>query len=238
MAMIMTIIMAKIMDSAELFRLMSWLSPAYPVGAFCYSHGLEWLVESGAVHDAASLEDWLGDILLLGSGRNDAILFAHAHGAALYGNLRALCEVADYANAVAASAERFLETNAQGKAFLEITCKTWGSPSLVRLASHYARPISYPVAVGAAAADHAIALAPALGAYLHAFVANLVSAGVRLVPLGHTDGQRLLMQLELKIAEAASKGLAGNLSRFSNVAILAEMAAMKHETQYTRLFRS
>ena len=227
-----------IMDSAELYRLMSWLSPAYPVGSFCYSHGLEWLVESGQVRDAAGLEVWLGDILLLGGGRNDAILFAHAHGAALYGNLRALYEVADYANALAASAERRLETNAQGKAFLEITCKTWGSPSLDRLASHYSKPVAYPIAVGAAAADHAITLASALGAYLHAFAANLVSAGVRLIPLGHTDGQRVLMQLEPAIAEAVAQGLAGSLSQVSNVAILAEMAAMKHETQYTRLFRS
>src|SRR5712675_640877 len=86
--------MVTIMDSAELYRLMSWLSPAYPVGAFCYSHGLEWLVETGAIRDVTSLEKWLGDLLLLGSGRNDAILFAHAHGAALYGNTKALCEVA------------------------------------------------------------------------------------------------------------------------------------------------
>lgn len=230
--------MATIMDSTELYRLMSWLSPAYPVGAFCYSHGLEWLVESGAVSDAESLKHWLGDILLLGSGRNDAILFAHAHGAALYGNLPALCEVADHANALATSAERRLETNAQGKAFSEITCKTWGSASLSRLVSHYSNAISYPVAVGAAAADHAIALGPALEAYLHAFAANLVSAGVRLIPLGHTDGQRVLMQLESAVVETVALGLARNLSQFSNVAILAEMAAMKHETQYTRLFRS
>src|SRR5882757_7117817 len=118
------------MDRSELYLLMSWLSPAYPVGAFSYSHGLEWLVETGAVTDSASLQRWLADILLLGSGRNDAILFAHAHGAALYGNLKALCEVAEYANALAASAERRLETNAQGAAFSEITGKIWGSPSL------------------------------------------------------------------------------------------------------------
>jgi urease accessory protein len=227
-----------IMDNAELYRLMSWLSPAYPVGAFSYSHGLEWLVETGSVSDVATLKAWLGDILLLGSGRNDAILFAHAHSAALYGNLPALCEVADYANALATSAERCLETNAQGKAFSEITCKTWGSASLSRLMSHYSKAISYPVAVGAAAADHAIALTPALEAYVHAFAANLVSAGVRLIPLGHTDGQRVLMQLEVAVADAVTQALAGNLSQFSNVAIMAEIAAMKHETQYTRLFRS
>jgi urease accessory protein len=227
-----------IMDRSEFYRLMSWLSPAYPVGAFSYSHGLEWLVETGAVSDAASLQRWLGDILLFGGGRNDAILFAHAHGAALYGNLKALCEVTATANALAASAERRLETNAQGAAFAEITCKTWGSPSLARLSSLYPKSIAYPVAVATAAADHAVALAPALEAYIHAFTANLVSAGVRLIPLGHTDGQRVLMQLEAAVSDVVAQGLAGNLSQLSNVAIMAEIAAMKHETQYTRLFRS
>src|SRR5258706_13969020 len=79
-----------IMDSAELYRLMSWLSPAYPVGAFCYSHGLEWLVETGAIRDATSLENLLGDLLFLGNGRNDAIFFALAHGPDLYGNTKTL----------------------------------------------------------------------------------------------------------------------------------------------------
>jgi urease accessory protein len=227
-----------IMDSAELYRVMSWLSPAYPVGAFCYSHGVEWLVESGAIKDAASLKLWLCDILLVGSGRNDAILFAHAHGATRHGNFEALCEVVDYGNAVAASAERREEANAQGKAFAEITCRTWTSPTLERLSSVHTGTIPYPVAVAVAAADHGVALMPALEAYLHAFAANLVSAGVRLVPLGHTDGQIVLMQLESAVSGAAAQGLAGNLSQLSTVTIMADIAAMKHETQYTRLFRS
>jgi urease accessory protein len=226
------------MDSAELYRVMSWLSPAYPVGAFCYSHGLEWLVENGAVKDAASLRDWLGDILLHGGGRNDAILFAQAHGAALRGDFDALCKIADCATATAGTAERRFETNAQGKAFVDITCKIWSSPNLTRLALHYDAAVSYPVAVAIAAADHAVALTPALGAFLHAFTANLVSAGVRLIPLGHTDGQHVLRQLEHVVADTMAQGLAGNLSQLSNVTIMAEIAAMKHETQYTRLFRS
>jgi urease accessory protein len=226
------------MDSAGRYRMMSWLSPAYPVGAFCYSHGVEWLVESGAIKDAASLKLWLCDILLAGSGRNDAILFAHAHGGTLHGNFEALCEVVDYGNAVAASAERREEANAQGKAFAEITCRTWTSPTLERLSSVHTGTIPYPVAVAVAAADHGVALMPALEAYLHAFAANLVSAGVRLVPLGHTDGQIVLMQLEYAVSGAAAQGLAGNLSQLSTVTVMADIAAMKHETQYTRLFRS
>ena len=226
------------MNSGELYRLMTWLSPSYPVGSFCYSHGLEWLVETGAITDVDSLVSWLNDILLLGSGRNDAILLAHAHGAVLNGNTAQLWEAADYAGAMAAGAERYRESNAQGKAFTDITIATWGSPTLVEFCASYPRAVPFPVAVGAAAGDHHIALASALHAYVHGFAANLVSAAVRLVPLGHTDGQRALMRLESSVAGAVAQGETGGLSLLSNAAILADMASMHHETQHTRLFRS
>jgi urease accessory protein len=229
---------AIIMNSASLYRLMAWLSPSYPVGAFSYSHGLEWLIETGAIHDAKSLAAWLDGILAIGSGRNDAILFAQAHDATLRGSLEALCVVAEYAGAFTASAERFLEVAAQGKAFAEVTCRTWGSPTLDRLVSLYPFPVTYPVAVAIAAADHGIALISSLDAYVHAFAANLVSAGMRLIPLGHTDGQRVLMQLEPAVTQAVAEGIAGDLTQLSSVAVTADIAAMKHETQHTRLFRS
>jgi len=226
------------MDSAALYRMMTWLSPSYPVGAFSYSHGLEWLVETGAVRDAESLAAWLDGILVLGSGRNDAILFAQGHDAALKGDIETLGVVAEYAAAFAASAERSLETCAQGKAFSEVTRKTWGSPSLDRFAVLHRIPLAYPVAVGVAAADHGIALGPALNFYVHAVAANLVSAGMRLIPLGHTDGQRVLMQLEPAVTQAVADGVSGDLTQLSSMAVMADIAAMKHETQYTRLFRS
>ena len=145
---------------------------------------------------------------------------------------------ADYAGAIAAGAERYRESNAQGRAFTEITIATWGSPTLVEFCASYPRAVPFPVAVGVAAADHHIALGPALHAYVHAFTANLVSASVRLVPLGHTDGQRALMQLESSVACTVAQGETGDLSLLCNAAILADMASMQHETQHTRLFRS
>lgn len=226
------------MNSGELYRLMTWLSPSYPVGSFCYSHGLEWLVENGAVSDVDSLVRWLNDILLLGSGRNDAVLFAHAHNAVLSGNSAALWEAADYAGAIASGAERYRESNAQGKAFADITMATWGSSTLSEFCATYTRPVPFPVAVGIVAADHQIALSPALHAYVHAFAANLVSAAVRLVPLGHTDGQRALMQSKSAVAGAVAQGETGDLSLLSSAAILSDMASMLHETQNARLFRS
>jgi len=231
-----TMTIAMIMDSAALYRLMAWLSPSYPVGAFSYSHGTEWLVESGAIHDRDSLAAWIGDILTLGSGRNDAILFAASWRAA--NNPGALARIAETASAFCASAERALETEMQGDAFCDVTRRTWTSPALDRLVACYPHPICYPVAVAVAAADHGIALAPALRAYLHGFAANLVSAGVRLIPLGHSDGQRVLRALEAAVEEAAGMGENGDLSGLSSITIMADLAAMKHETQYTRLFRS
>jgi urease accessory protein len=231
-----TMIPATPMDSAALYRLMVWLSPSYPVGSFSYSHGLEWLVEAGAVHDKDSLVAWIADLLVLGSGRNDAILFAESWRAARKPD--ELARIAELASAFAGSAERALETQMQGDAFCEVTRRTWTSPALDRLAARYPYPVCYPVAVGAAAADHDIALAPALRAYCHAFAANLVSAGVRLVPLGHTDGQRALQALEGAVEEASAIADVKNLSDISSITIMADLAAMHHETQYTRLFRS
>ena len=226
------------MDSATLYRLMAWLSPSYPVGAFSYSHGIEWLVETGAIHDKDSLSSWLQDLLLLSSGRNDAILFCAAHDAAGLHDLEQLGVIADTALAFAASAERHLETGAQGQAFADVTRRAWTSPTLDALALIYGEPLAYPVAVGIACADHGVARAPALRAYLHGFAANLVSAGVRLVPLGHSDGQRVMKSLEGVVEDTAILGESHDLSGLAGITIMADIASMQHETQYTRLFRS
>jgi urease accessory protein len=238
MAIITMTITSIIMDSASLYRLMAWLSPSYPVGAFSYSHGIEWLVETGAIKDRDTLAEWLCDLLRLSSGRNDAILFAQAYNAARQQKYDTLIALADRASAFAGSAERNLETTAQGQAFCDVTRRTWASQTLDQLATLYDFPVSYPIAVGIAAADHGVALAPALRAYVHAFAANLVSAGVRLIPLGHSDGQRVMQMLESAVEDAARQGEAGDISALSSLTIMADIASMKHETQYTRLFRS
>jgi len=224
------------LDDAGLYRLMTWLSPGYPVGAFSYSHGLEHAVEAGSVTDAAALRAWLADLLRWGSGRNDAILFRHAHAAAARASV--LAEVATLAAAFAASAERYLETTAQGRAFAEATADAWPCDALDRLLKAWQGPLAYPVVVAVAAAGHGLPLEPSLHAYLHAFAGNIVSAGVRLIPLGQRDGQRVVAALEPAIAETAAATREATLDDLGGSALLAELAAMKHETQYTRLFRS
>jgi urease accessory protein len=191
-------------EPAALYRLMAWLSPAYPVGAFSYSGGIEWAVEAGDVTDAATLARWLAAMIAQGS----------------------------------ASRERFLETTAQGRAFFDTTRAAWPCAALDRLAAAWNGPLAYPVAVGAAAAGHGVAVEPALAAFLQAIAGNLVSAALRLVRLGQTDGQRVLAGLEPVIADCAQRALACPLEEIGGAAFRADLAGMHHETQYTRLFRS
>jgi urease accessory protein len=225
-------------ESATLYRLMAWLSPAYPVGAFSYSGGIEWAVEAGDIRDAATLAHWLGVVIREGSGFCDAVFLVHAHRAAAALDDAALVAAAEFAAAFAPSRERFLEATAQGRAFFEATRAAWPCVALDRLAAAWNGPLAYPVAVAVAGAGHGIAVAPALAAYLQAVAANLVSAAVRLVPLGQTDGQRVLASLEPLIAACTKRALACPLEEVGGAAFRADLASMRHETQYTRLFRS
>ena len=224
--------------SAALYRLMAWLSPSYPVGAFSYSGGIEWAVEAGDIKDAATLKCWLAVVLAEGGAFCDAVFFVHAHRAIAQGDDKALRKVAELAAAFAPSKERLLETTAQGRAFIEATRAAWPCAALDALAAAWDGPVAYPVAVAVAAAGHGIPIEPALNAYLHAVTANLVSAGVRLIPLGQTDGQRLLAALEPVVVATAALALTTRLDDVGSAAFRADIASMRHETQYTRLFRS
>jgi urease accessory protein len=217
---------------------MAWLSPAYPVGAFSYSGGIEWVVESGDIKDGESLRRWLTAMIAEGGGFCDAVFFVHSHRAIEADDGKALRAVAELAAAFAPSKERHLETTAQGRAFIETTRAAWPCAALDRLAQVWDGPVAYPVAVGVAAAGHGIAVEPALNAYLHAMTANLISAGVRLIPLGQTEGQRLLAAFEPVVAATATRAQGIALENVGAAAFRADLAGMHHETQYTRLFRS
>jgi urease accessory protein len=225
-------------ELSALYRLMAWLSPAYPVGAFSYSSGIEWAVETGDIKDAASLREWLSTMIEQGSGFCDAVFFVHAHRAAEAEDRTALRDLAEFAAAFAPSKERHLETTAQGRAFIEATTAAWHCETLDLLREAWDGPVAYPVAVGVAAAGHGIAAETALHAYMQALVSNWISAGVRLVPLGQTDGQRVLAALEEAIAATARRALGASLDDLGSATLRADIGSMKHETQYTRLFRS
>ena len=218
--------------------LLIWLSPAFPVGAYAYSHGLEWAVEAGDAADAASLQAWLVDLLEFGAPRSDAILFSTAFRAAGSGDWAELMEINELAVALTASAERRLETTAQGTAFFAAACGPWDCAPLRRLESAADGRIAYPVAVAAAASGHGLRLDISLEAFVLAQAANLVSAALRLGPIGQTDGQAILAALLPHIRGLAHETRYANLADLGGSAFRSDIAAMRHETQYSRLFRS
>jgi urease accessory protein len=233
-----TTIMDDGLAPSALYRLMAWLSPAFPVGAFSYSSGTEWAIEAGDITDAETLKGWLTVTLTQGGGYCDAVLFAAAHRAITQDNDKALHDAAELAAAFAPSKERHLETTAQGNAFVEAARAAWGCAALDKLKAIWGGPVAYPVAVAVTAAGHGIALEPALAAYLQALAANWVSAGVRLIPLGQTQGLQILAALEPAVTQTAQRACAASLDDIGSSAFRADLASARHETQYTRLFRS
>jgi urease accessory protein len=225
-------------EAAALYRLMTWLSPSFPVGAFSYSSGIEWAVEAGDIGDAASLRDWLASLLADGSGFCDGIFLAHAHRATSSLDDNALRDIAELASAFVPSRERHLETSAQGRAFIDIIRAAWNCDGLDQLVSHCDGVVVYPVAVGLVSAAHAIPLAPTLHAFLHALTSNWISAAARLVPLGQTDSQRVLALLEPVVVSTGKRALEASLDDLGSSTFRADLASLRHETQYTRLFRS
>jgi urease accessory protein len=225
-------------EAAALYRLMTWLSPAFPVGAFSYSSGIEWAVEAGDIADAASLRGWLASMLADGSGFCDAVFLAQAHRAVSLGDDAAFRDIAELASAFVPSRERALETSAQGRAFMDIARAAWHCDALEQMSSRCEGTIVYPVAVGLVSAAHAIPLAPTMHAFLHALTSNWISAGARLVPLGQTDSQRVLASLEPVVVATAKRALQACLDDLGSATFRADLASMRHETQYTRLFRS
>jgi len=225
-------------ELAALYRLMTWLSPSFPVGAFSYSSGIEWAVEAGDITDAATLRDWLSAMLTDGAGFCDAVFLAQVHRAVSAHDDASLHDVAELAAAFVPSRERQLETSTQGRAFIDASRAAWSCEGLDEVIAACGGPVVYPVAVGLVSAAHGIPLEPALHAFLHAVVSNWISAGSRLIPLGQTDSQRILAQLETDVAATARRAMSASLDDLGSATFRADLASLRHETQYTRLFRS
>ncbi|MBV8935775.1 MAG: urease accessory protein UreF [Alphaproteobacteria bacterium] len=220
-----------------LYRMLAWLSPAFPVGAFSFSHGLEAAAEAGTVHNRVSLQDWIAAVVVRGAGRIDADVLREAYWAAQVGDTCALRSANQRGVAFRGTAETRLETTAQGRAFLDTCVAAWPDRFLSGFAED-ASSVCYPAAVGAAMARAGIPLQWALTGYLQAMAANLVSAALRLGVIGQTDGQRILAALEPTISAAATSAMTRDADAFGSAAFALELASMAHETQYTRLFRS
>ncbi|WP_438752498.1 urease accessory protein UreF [Pararhizobium sp. O133] len=218
-------------DTQGLLRLVTWLSPAFPIGAFSYSGGLEQAVHDGLVTDAAGLSDWLQALVGHGSSWNDAVLLAESYRA--YEDAVRLEQVRELAEALAGSRERHQETTLQGGAFLTAAAH-WPHPVLEMLTG----AVAYPVAVGAVAGAHRTGLEPALAAYVHATASNLVSVAIRCGVMGQTQGVAVLVGLEPVIAETAARAAESTLDDLGSATITSDIAALRHETLHSRLFRS
>lgn len=207
------------MSPAQLMLLTQWLSPSFPVGAFSYSHGLELALSEQPELD---VEAWLGDVLRHGAGRNDAIFLRVAYDGDVEG--------ADaMGRALAPSSERLLEADAQGRAF----CKALSGAFGIELGT-----LIYPVALGAAARAKTLPLEPLVEIYLHSFISNLIAAAQRLSPLGQTRAQAAVARLAPVCAEMAEATRGLGLDDLGGCAWAADAAAMRHETQETRIFRT
>lgn len=223
--------MAEPVGTQALLRLAAWLSPAFPVGAFSYSNGLEQAVHDGHVSDAESLRPWLEAVLGHGSGWNDAVLLAEAYRA--FDDPARLRSVSELAEAMAPSRERHMETMLQGEAFLA-AARHWPHPVLDRLEEG----VAYPVAVGAVAGAHSTGLEPAIAAYLHASVSNAVSVAIRCGVTGQRDGVGVVAALEPTIAAVAQKTSVTSLEDLGSATMTADISSLRHETLHSRLFRS
>jgi urease accessory protein len=216
--------------------LLTWFSPAFPIGAFAFSHGLEWAQETGALAGRAGLEEWIGDLLDHGSGRTDAILLGEAWRLAGRGDQEAISVLTDLAAALQPGRERWMEANVQGRAFIAMVQAA--SPEVALLLPRDPSRLTLPVAAGLCGAAHAVALPALLTAAIAGFVANLCSAAVRLGIVGQTDGQRVIVALHPRIAALAGAAEALTPEDLGSAALRSDLFSLQHETQYSRLFRS
>jgi urease accessory protein len=229
------------LQPVSLLRLQSWLSPVFPTGSYSYSHGLEWAVEAGHVHDRESLVDWLDADLRYGSGRNEAVFFLEAWRCAIAENRAKLLETAELAAAFRGTSEFALETTQQGTAGLATLRQVWPDSLLDWLSGALSESKVQPVAaiiLGVRSAGQGIPAAAALAAFLQNYIANLVIAGVRLIPLGQIGGQLTIAALEGAILATSAQAEQATIDDLGSAAFMVELASMAHETQYTRLFRS
>ena len=228
-------------SQVALLRQQSWLSPAFPTGSYSYSHGIEWAVEAKCIHDRQSLVDWLEADLCYGSGRNEAIFFIEAWRCAMEDDCEELLEVAELAAAFRGTSEFALESSQQATACLATLRRVWPDRVVESMSESLSRQGTQPalaVVLGARAAGQRLPYGLALPAFLQSYVANLVTAAVRLIPLGQTDGQLAIAELEQAVLATSAQVEQATIRDLGSAAFMVDLASASHETQYTRLFRS
>ena len=207
----------------KFMTVMQWMSPAFPIGAFAYSHGLEWAIDKGHVSNGKQLQNWITDLLEYGSLRTDAIfisLILRGHDAKKMNELSiALCP----------AGERLLETKLQGSAFAKVIEDIWQQDI---------GDLSLPIAVALAAKKQSIEQNLMLPAYVHAFCSNLISAATRLIPIGQTEGQRIMLELYPTISDLVQTASESEIDDLNSACFFSDVSAMEHESLQPRIFKT
>ena len=206
----------------DVMTLQAWFSPAFPTGAFSYSHGMESAIHDGLITDAESLKNWIAFLLSHGSGRNDGLFLKAAYEGVAEAN--ALCL------ALCSSKERFCETTELGQAFIRVVKASYG----VKLPDQAA----YPIAVGKAAQEFNLDLTLTIQSYLQAFASNLISVGIRTIPIGQQAGQACLVQLYPVIEKITKKIKIATLDELGSATFVSDLMAIKHEKSAPRIYRT
>ncbi len=220
-------------DSAFL-GLLQLASPALPVGAYSYSDGLETLTEAGKVHDVDSLQHWLEQELQYGAIRLEAAVMLRAYNATRVSNRQALNDWNNWLSAAKETEELRDQSWQMGRALIRLLQEIQPQS----LAHAWCHPCNFAIAFGLAAANWQINGEAAILGYLHSWATNLINAGVKLIPLGQTAGQRLLLDLHPNLSGATQEILGLDDNDLYSCGWGLALASMAHETQYTRLFRS
>lgn len=223
-------------DVDQLLHLLWLASPALPVGGFSYSEGLEAAVDAGLVHDEASAGDWLLNQLELVQARAELPVAAAAHAAARALDGARLAELNAWVLQTRETSESLQQASQMGRSLLAWMQGLMPEAPVLPLLKALKPAPTWPVVMGAAAASRGAELEPALQAIAFGWAENLMQAAVRCVPLGQTSGQRLLARLVQAIPQAVTTALAA--PEPLAFAPLLGVHGARHETQYSRLFRS
>ena len=202
--------------------LQAWFSPAFPIGAFSYSHGMESAIQNRLVTDAISLKSWIALLLSHGSGRNDGLFLKAAFEGVAEANRLCL--------ALCGSKERLCETTELGQAFSRVVNASYN----VKLPDQMA----YPIAIGMAARQISLDLTLTLQSYLQAFASNLISVGVRSIPIGQQAGQDCLIGLCPVIEDITKEIKSASLDELGSATFVSDLMAMKHENSTPRIYRT
>jgi urease accessory protein len=224
------------MDSTALLTLLQLTSPALPVGAYSYSEGLETLIDRGSITSVADLQIWLTESLAIGSISIEVAILIRAYRAESQADRQAVIYWNHWLSATRETAELQQQNWQMGRSLLKLLQDLYPSAdwSGWSMSENWNLAIVFALAAKLAQIDEHTA---ALG-YLHSWASNLVSAGVKLIPLGQTAGQKLILQLTGSIADCADRSLNLPDDRLFSCSWGLALASMAHETQYSRLFRS